>query len=135
MVAAVTWKKLGVESRSRPSAVIPTANDCNLKKGSSWLNGRCHRKTAWRLLLRGEIHKLLRHVQRCMVARFHLSSGDWLSRLLWNLHSTAPEVSLCQRHQIIKGTRSQVLYLYSAFNNTNCVKATAQYQNRKIVYH
>ncbi len=25
------------------------------------------------------------------------------------------------------------LYLYSAFNNTNCVKATAQYQNRKIV--
>ncbi len=23
--------------------------------------------------------------------------------------------------------------LYSAFNNTNCVKATAQYQNRKIV--
>ncbi len=25
------------------------------------------------------------------------------------------------------------LYLYSAFNNTNCNKATAQYQNRKIV--
>ncbi len=24
------------------------------------------------------------------------------------------------------------LYLYSAFNNTNCVKATAQYQNRKM---
>ncbi len=23
-------------------------------------------------------------------------------------------------------------YLYSAFNNTNCVKATAQYQNRNI---
>ncbi len=28
---------------------------------------------------------------------------------------------------------SSHLYLYSAFNNTNCVKATAQYQNRKIV--
>ncbi len=27
------------------------------------------------------------------------------------------------------------LYLYSAFNNTNCVKTTAQYRNRKIVYH
>ncbi len=31
--------------------------------------------------------------------------------------------------------KSSHLYLYSAFNNTNCVKATAQYQNRKIVYH
>ncbi len=28
--------------------------------------------------------------------------------------------------------RSSHLYLYSAFNNTNCVKATAQYQNRNI---
>ncbi len=27
---------------------------------------------------------------------------------------------------------SSHLYLYSAFNNTNCVKATAQYQNRNI---
>ncbi len=27
--------------------------------------------------------------------------------------------------------KSGHLYLYSAFNNTNCVKATAQYQNRK----
>ncbi len=26
--------------------------------------------------------------------------------------------------------KSRHLYLYSAFNNTNCVKATAQYQNR-----
>ncbi len=31
--------------------------------------------------------------------------------------------------------KSSHLYLYSAFNNTNCVKAAAQYQNRKIVYH
>ncbi len=29
--------------------------------------------------------------------------------------------------------KSSHLYLYSAFNNTNCNKATAQYQNRKIV--
>ncbi len=28
--------------------------------------------------------------------------------------------------------KSSHLYLYSAFNNTNCVKATAQYQNRKM---
>ncbi len=31
--------------------------------------------------------------------------------------------------------KSSHLYLYSAFNNTNCVKATAHYRNRKIVYH
>ncbi len=31
--------------------------------------------------------------------------------------------------------KSSHLYSYSAFNNTNSVKATAQYQNRKIVYH
>ncbi len=30
--------------------------------------------------------------------------------------------------------KSSHLYLYSALNNTNCVKATAHYQNRKIVY-
>jgi len=29
---------------------------------------------------------------------------------------------------------SSHLYLYSAFNKTNCNKATAQYQNRKIQY-
>ncbi len=32
-----------------------------------------------------------------------------------------------------RSVKSSHLYLYSAFNNTNCVKATAQYQNRKIV--
>ncbi len=31
--------------------------------------------------------------------------------------------------------KSSNLYLYSAFYNTNGVKATAQYQNRKIVHH
>ncbi len=40
-------------------------------------------------------------------------------------------------HYVLQVKSSQVksshLYLYSAFNNTNCVKATAQYQNRKIV--
>ncbi len=39
--------------------------------------------------------------------------------------------------RICEGLKSQVksshLYLYSAFNNTNCDKATAQYQNGKIV--
>ncbi len=29
--------------------------------------------------------------------------------------------------------KSSHLYLYSAFNNTNCDKATAQYQNGKIL--
>ncbi len=28
--------------------------------------------------------------------------------------------------------KSSHLYLYSAFNNKNCVKATAQYQNRNL---
>ncbi len=32
-----------------------------------------------------------------------------------------------------KATRTSQLYLYSAFTYTNCNKATAQYQNRKIV--
>ncbi len=31
--------------------------------------------------------------------------------------------------------KSSHLYLYSAFNNTNFVKATAKYQNRKILYN
>ncbi len=29
--------------------------------------------------------------------------------------------------------KTRHIYLYSAFNNTNCVKATTQYQHRKIV--
>ncbi len=33
------------------------------------------------------------------------------------------------QHQV----KSSHLYLYSAFNDTNCDKATAQYQNGKIV--
>ncbi len=38
-------------------------------------------------------------------------------------------------HAQWRPVKSSHLYLYSAFNNTNCVKATAHYQNRKIVYH
>ncbi len=38
----------------------------------------------------------------------------------------------CYIHYYIQ-VKSSHLYLYSAFNNTNCVKATAQYQNGKIV--
>ncbi len=36
---------------------------------------------------------------------------------------------------ILYQVKSRHLYLYSAFNNANYVKATAQYQNRKTVYH
>ncbi len=38
--------------------------------------------------------------------------------------------AVCNRADLVKSSH---LYLYSAFNNTNCVKATAQYQNGKIV--
>ncbi len=38
---------------------------------------------------------------------------------------------LCEAFSQVKSSH---IYLYSAFNNTNFVKATAQYQNRKIVY-
>ncbi len=41
----------------------------------------------------------------------------------------------CLRQGLPFASKSSHLYLYRAFNNTNCVKATAQYQNRKIVYH
>ncbi len=42
--------------------------------------------------------------------------------------------SLLIHHWETQGSQeSSHPYLYSAFNNTNCVKATAQYQNRKIV--
>ncbi len=42
--------------------------------------------------------------------------------------------SHCTETALIR-VKSSHLYLYSAFNITNCVKATAQYQNRKIVNH
>ncbi len=35
--------------------------------------------------------------------------------------------------RVDRQVKSSHLYLYSAFNNTNCDKATAQYQNGKIV--
>ncbi len=35
--------------------------------------------------------------------------------------------------EVFSQVKSSHLYLYSAFNNTNCDKATAQYQNGKIV--
>ncbi len=38
---------------------------------------------------------------------------------------------VCNEINSLKG--SSHLYLYSAFNNTKCVKATAQYQHMKIV--
>ncbi len=42
-------------------------------------------------------------------------------------------VSVKQRMLQSSQVKSSHLYLYSAFNNTNCDKATAQYQNGKIV--
>ncbi len=41
----------------------------------------------------------------------------------------------CMQTIKLSQVNSSHLYLYSAFSDTNCVKATAQYQNRKIVYH
>ncbi len=40
---------------------------------------------------------------------------------------------VCVRVMCLCQVKSSHLYLYSAFNNTNCDKATAQYQNGKIV--
>ncbi len=52
--------------------------------------------------------------------------------------SVGPLLTLAEVHkQLFSFAHIQVksshLYLYSAFNNTNCDKATAQYQNGKIV--
>ncbi len=38
-----------------------------------------------------------------------------------------------QAHPRQSQVKSSHLYLYSAFNNTDCVNATSQYQNSKIV--
>ncbi len=43
-----------------------------------------------------------------------------------------PANKFCSWAQLLT-VKSSHLYLYSAFNNTNCVKATAQYQNRNIL--
>ncbi len=42
-------------------------------------------------------------------------------------------IAVRERVTNISQVKSSHLYLYSAFNNTNCDKATAQYQNGKIV--
>ncbi len=49
---------------------------------------------------------------------------------LWRIQNTkAKDFTFFSNSQV----KSSHLYLYSTFNNTNCVKATAQYQNGKIV--
>ncbi len=62
---------------------------------------------------------------------------QYLSELLSHYIPSRPLRSQNSGHLIIPRISSQVksshLYLYSAFNNTNCDKATAQYQNGKIV--
>ncbi len=58
--------------------------------------------------------------------------NHWL-RFVYN--STAQHSNAFYGRQFCKHSqvKSSHLYLYSAFNNTNCDKATAQYQNGKIV--
>ncbi len=49
-------------------------------------------------------------------------------------HIIIPNQGIRQVHTShVLVVKSSHLYLYSAFNNTNCDKATAQYQNGKIV--
>ncbi len=47
--------------------------------------------------------------------------------------SVGQKQSVCSSVGQKQSVKSSQLYLYSAFNNTKYVKATAQYQNRKIV--
>ncbi len=78
-----------------------------------------------------------------VVVRFGQKYSNW-SMMTLDSEGRRVSMSLCpstgQHHRnthsyICLHVKSSHLYLYSAFNNTNCVKATAQYQNRKIVYH
>ncbi len=64
------------------------------------------------------------HHQNCFVGEDFLVKLVKLSFIVIPIH-----VYTVERNVV----KSSHLYLYSAFNNTNCVKATAQYQNRKIV--
>ncbi len=60
----------------------------------------------------------------------------WVSKKLKQLRRRYNHDILAKRdiqREIKSHVKSSHLYLYSAFNNTNCDKATAQYQNRKIV--
>ncbi len=72
-------------------------------------------------MLLGEGIKYVRGSQDCQTMRFS--------------HCHLHKCHKCLRQGLLFASKSSHLYLYSAFNNTNCVKATAQYQNRKIVYH
>ncbi len=56
----------------------------------------------------------------------------WYTKLVY-LKSAKLELILYLMHFNCKEVKSSHLYLYSAFNNTNCDKATAQYQNGEIV--
>ncbi len=50
-------------------------------------------------------------------------------------HLWQNKAGLCEvqsRIYVVNQVKSSHLYLYSAFNNTNYVKATAKYQNRNI---
>ncbi len=63
--------------------------------------------------------------------------------VIQNMSDFIENILICKMNKMNKGltgleqhegqVKSSHLYLYSAFNNTNCDKATAQYQNGKIV--
>ncbi len=65
--------------------------------------------------------------QVALIAAFRSSALLGLVSLIFLL--TIPHIFSMGSGQV----KSSHLYLYSDFNNTNCVKATAQYQNGKIV--
>ncbi len=50
----------------------------------------------------------------------------------WGILKRKVEKHHVSNIQQLRHVKSSHLYLYSAFNNTNCVKVTAQYQNRKV---
>ncbi len=60
----------------------------------------------------------------------HSTMGKSPAELLFQRKIRGKLPDIATPHSQVKSSH---LYLYSAFNNTNCDKATAQYQNGKIV--
>ncbi len=68
-------------------------------------------------------------MKESMRQSYSIPGNRGLPRAASSMGFDAMSVVKKQQEQV----KSSHLYLYSAFNNTNCVKATAQYQNGKIV--